>query len=255
MIEPVSFWQSDNALKYADFSTTIPSDIPAYQMVYKLLNPVGKSILDFGCFQGKSSQRLGQEGAAKVLGIDSVENNIVVARKNYSANKNLGFLHVEEDSIILTEERFDSTCMTFVHPTIASLEKLKFQIKKISRVMKMDGVLVLLGLDQNSFGNHEFLFYRHKMLAEARDGSPFNNELKLSNGETLKFTDYFWPIATLIKILEENGFTVDQIYGLREDLEGKVGDVLRKSISELDFQWKDEWKAPLYQVIVVRKIF
>jgi 2-polyprenyl-3-methyl-5-hydroxy-6-metoxy-1,4-benzoquinol methylase len=254
MTESVSFWQSESALKYEDFSIAIPSDIPAYKVVYDLLNPAGKSILDFGCFQGKSSQRLLQEGASEVLGVDSVENNIVVARKSYLANKNLGFLYVDENSILSVDERFDATCMTFVHPTIASLDKFKFQIKKIYDVMKANGILVLLGLHPNSFENYEFLFYGHQLLAEARDGAPFANELKLLNGETLKFTDYFWTTETLTRILEEKGFAVDQIHGLQEDLKGRVGEVLRKSIGELNFPWKDEWKAPLYQVIVGRKI-
>jgi 2-polyprenyl-3-methyl-5-hydroxy-6-metoxy-1,4-benzoquinol methylase len=73
MTESVSFWQSESALKYEDFSIAIPSDIPAYKVVYDLLNPAGKSILDFGCFQGKSSQRLLQEDLEVIFSVYLVD--------------------------------------------------------------------------------------------------------------------------------------------------------------------------------------
>ena len=58
MTKEISFWETESSKKYEDFTTSIPSDIPAYEVVYSLLNPKGKTILDFGCFQGKSSQNL-----------------------------------------------------------------------------------------------------------------------------------------------------------------------------------------------------
>jgi len=253
MSKEPSFWETKNSEKYEDFTTSIPSDIPAYEVVYYLLNPKGKSILDFGCFQGKSSQNLLKRGASKVLGIDNVEDHINTANKSHSGNQNLSFAYVNENSPILANEKFDATCMTFVHPTIESLDELKFQIKKIYDVTKDRGILVLLGLHQNSFEDYEFLFYGHRLSNGIGDGIPFANELRLLNGETIKFTDYYWTTETLSGVLQENGFSVEGIHDLTEDLEGKIGNVLRKSINELNIGWKDEWKAPLYQVILARK--
>ncbi len=253
MTKELSFWESKHSEKYEDFATSIPSDIPAYEFFYHLLNPKGKTILDFGCFQGKSSKNLLKIGALHVVGIDNVEEHIHVAKRTYSENENLSFMYVPENSFIPSEKKFDSTCMSFVHPTIESRDVLKFQIQKIYEVTKGRGNLVLLGLHQNSFENNEFLFYKHRLSNGFSDGVPFANELKLPNGETIKFTDYCWTTETLTGVLQEHGFFVEGIYDLKESLEGRIGEVLRTSIKKVGATWKDEWKAPLYQVILARK--
>lgn len=253
-----TFWESENSARYREFSTIIPSDIPAYEVAYYLLGLQDKVVLDFGCFEGKSSVNLLRKGASRVVGVDNVASRITTAQRNYECIKNVSFAYVDEKSPLPNAEEFDAVCMTFVHPTIASVKVLAYQLQKIYGAIKENGDLVMLGLHPESFNHKEFLFYGHKLPHEKEyeDALPFENELRLPNGETVGFTDYCWTTNTLSETLKNAGFLVEGIYSLREDLDEKVGDVLRESIKTIGnstTQWKDEWKAPLYQVVYAKK--
>lgn len=245
----MSFWKGENADYYEDFATTIPSDGPAYDLVHHLLAPDGKRILDFGCFHGRSSKNIMSSGAKSVLGVDNVPGHIEIARNTFSC-EGLEFDHVPSDFPILTLDDFDAASMTFVHPTIENVDDLAYQINKIARVIRHKGRLVILGLNPASFGDHNFLFYGHKADTDLKDGTPFDNKLCLENGEVLEFTDYYWTITTLWKILFVAGFSNQTYIDVREGIHGEVGKVLGNSLSGTDYDWKDEWKAPLYQIIV-----
>ncbi len=253
------FWKGKQAMHYHRVSTVVPSDIPAYNVVYHLLNPNCKAVLDFGCFQGISSRNLIQRGAEKVLGVDKVKLNIEAAKMKYWDRPNMEFAYVPESSPIPASHVFDAVCMTFVHPTIGSLDELKYQFKKMADVTRKGGLLVLLGIHPNSLnGNHNFIFYRHKLPdgQSYEDGAQFVNEIRLPPTELLRFHDYCWTSGTLAESISGSGFDVEADFGLEDTLDGEVGKVLRSSISLPEFQhlnWKDEWKAPLYQVIVGRK--
>lgn len=247
-----SFWESEISHKYEDFATTIPSDIPAYKVVHHLLEPGDKKILDFGCFRGVSSANILANGAKYVLGVDREENNIATARAGFRV-ANLDFDHVLPENPILTMDYFDAASMTFVHPTIENADELAFQIKKISDVVRSKGILVMLGLNPQSFGNHDFLFYKHEVPERLKDGEPFRNTLKLPNGEQISFTDYYWSMETLWQMLFEAGFTTQTYINLSEKVRGDIRRVFDQSLSELDCDWEDEWKAPLYSIIVAQK--
>lgn len=240
-----NFWKSKH---YRDFASSIPSDIPAYKLVYQLLNVKNKRVLDFGCFQGKSSYNILMNGAKEVLGVDNFTSNIKIAKNNYkNIHSKLNFKYVSDRSLI--KGKFDSIAMTFVHPTISNIEGLDFQFKKLSKVLNKNGKIVILGLHPNSFNSkYKFLFYNHK-INELKDGQVFNNEIR--NGKKIKFKDYYWSTNTLVELIEKNDMKVEQVISLNEKIKGNIGKLLRKEISKI--KWKDEWKAPLYKIIVARK--
>lgn len=144
-------WESASSEKYTSFSTTIPSDIPAYQAVYQALALKGKRVLDFGCFRGKSAVKLLEQGAAHVVGVDNVAAHIEAAKEMYSDKQAMKFFHVPEDAELSETEPFDAVCMTFVHVTIPDFQTLVFQFKKIADRMRSGAPLVLLGLHPQSF--------------------------------------------------------------------------------------------------------
>ena len=240
------FWKIELSKKYEEFALSVPSDIPAYEVVYHLLKPRGKVILDFGCFQGKSSAHLVIKGASKVLGIDNSKQHIDLARQYYAGMPNLSFLHVPKDSFIQSEEDFDAVSMTFVHPTIGSINELKFQVKKIYQILSAGGKIVLLGLHPNSLEqSFEFLFYTLKLSNgnKCGDGRTFQNQIRLPNGHVLNLIDYLWENDTLVAILHKAGFLLKGIYELKWSLDDDIGEILRNAISQVSdskINWKDE---------------
>lgn len=241
------FWKLKD---YKDFANSIPSDIIAYKLIYNLLNIKNKRILDFGCFQGKSSYNLLVNGSSYVLGIDNFKSNIETARKNYQKfNSKLDFIFVSNKSKINTK-KFDAISMTFVHPTISNIKELDFQFNKLSKVLKKDCKIIILGLHPNSFNSkYNFLFYNHK-IEKLKDSQVFNNEIKINN-KIIKFKDYYWSTETLTNLLEKNNLKLEKVISLDNNLKENVGKLLRKEISKSN--WKDEWKAPLYQIIIAKK--
>lgn len=251
----IPFWENKEADNYSEFAVTIPSDIPVYQMMYEVVNPKGQVVLDYGCFRGNSSVRILQHQAAQVVGVDSVEVNIKEASRLFANYKNLQFVHVLPDQFIPSSFTFDLAYMSFVHPTISSYDVLEFTYKKIFKALKPGGCLVVLGLHPASLKKeHSFLFYKHKFLNGDvySDGIPFANKLLLSDDNHVEFTDYCWTAATLNDIFKRVGFTsveeVSLMYS-NELLKGITDSVAKK----YSIEWLDEWKAPLYQLFVVRK--
>lgn len=242
------FWASDSG--YDQFAITIPSDIPAYSVVHNLLNPRGKNILDFGCHHGKSSKRILEAGASSVTGVDNIENNIEHARQKFHRISRLKFIHVPANIPIIHDQKFDAAAMTFVHPTISNRDELSFTLEKISDALTTQGRLLILGLHPESFSpRKQFLYYGHQPPEKMVDGAPFRNQLKLRNGQHLEFTDYFWPTETIVHLLQDARFKIIQIFNLGQQLTDSPGRTMNEMIESLNDDWKDEWTAPLYQVI------
>jgi len=249
-----NFWKSEEAGKYEDFATSIPSDHPAYDVVHHLVNPKDKHVLDFGCYQGQSSKWLLDAGAARVVGVDNVAENIAQARQKFRDCANLSFLEVPSQALLPSDLEFDSAAMTFVHPAINNKTDLFSAILKTQLSLRPGGSLTMLGLHPNSFfESARFLYYGHQIPAKIADGVPFQNELRLPGGQVIRFIDFHWRTETLVSILHDTRFAACEVIDLTLDLPGPAGDALRKSVESLDQDWKGEWKIPLYQIIQARK--
>jgi len=256
-----NFWTSDKknfSQLYNLSAIKIPSDIPAYKLTYDLLSPKGKIILDFGCFNGSSSRILLKLGAKKVIGCDKIRKHIEKAKEKYHSN-NLLFIENKRLDSEKFYDFFDAVAMTFVHPTISNKRELTEAFKLISKITRENAYLIILGLHQNSLKkkNH-FLFYNPKLRNETdyKDGVPFKNEIKFPDSNIcMRFLDYCWTEKTLKKLLEENNFKITKIISLKHNLKSREGKILSEYLKELpEIKWIDEWKAPLYQIIVAKKI-
>lgn len=244
-------WSEEGTKKYAEFSVSIPSDLPAYEVVYELLLPRDKKILDFGCYDGNMLRELSRRGMHSGLGVDNNAQAIQDAVQKSGDFPTISFAQVNAMDDISSDELFDAASMTFVHPTISSEEELSRQIGKISQRLRQGASLVMLSLHENSFNNNEFMFYGHALPETGvyRDGFPFPNELRLPNGDTVRFYDYCWTNEKLQELLRD--FTVTFI-PLTNELTGAPGEALRSKRAALEdafgLVWKDEWTAPLYQI-------
>ncbi|NQU78875.1 class I SAM-dependent methyltransferase [Candidatus Woesearchaeota archaeon] len=265
MVDSPPYWSSDTSQTYEKFNIALPSEIVAYHTAYKILGPEGKKVLDFGCFQGNSSQNILRAGAKEVTGVDCYQNIIHAARSNYENEPGLHFQHIPKNRPIPNSQLYEACAMTFVHPVIDSITELDDSFLKIYRALKVGGNLMLLGLNPKSFRKRfDFVHYdfNKKLRSDAQedlqDGEPFTNNLYLPNGNNLCLTDYFWKEQTLVGNLEKNGFIVDNIIDLNdESLDEKLLKQfrqVRRAISKKhEITWKDEWTAPLYQIIIAKK--
>lgn len=255
-----NYWISEKSEAYNKFAFSIPSDLPAHIVGYHLLSIEGKVILDFGCFKGKSSNRILQLGAYRVVGIDKSKENIEAAKKDYSYQSALSFEHVSPSEYIKNEEKFEGAAMMFVHQSISSLDELKMVINKISRVLKKGSSLVLLGHHLNALKpKYKFLFYTIVAPEKIYDGVLFSNKLKALDGTTITLGDYYWTNNTLKKALKENQFSTESILNVDFNLKGELGEVFEKEVKVVERKynitnWLNEWEAPAYQLIYAKKI-
>jgi ubiquinone/menaquinone biosynthesis C-methylase UbiE len=269
-------WGTERAREYEPFAVRIISDKPAYEVVSWLifqsllrqssylfqgvsLDLSLLNVLDFGCFRGESSVWLHKNTGARILGVDSSSNDIDQAISAVSDEGVIFKCVGKDESIPVEGQIFHAASMTFVHPTISSLVELNSTISKISEVTLPGGSLVMLGLNPKSLGEeYQYVYYGHSLVPGTvyEDGKPFNNELRLSPEEIMRFQDYCWTEDTIVKLLEQNGYKNIRIINLHEELENHLGEVLRNAIEKYSNGqvWEDEWTAPLYQVIYAEKV-
>ncbi|MBN1617929.1 methyltransferase domain-containing protein [Candidatus Dojkabacteria bacterium] len=244
----------------------LDSDAIAYNTLYGLLNMKGKLILDFGCFQGDSSFRiLISTKPSLVVGVDIDYKSIKEAEKKYHKYKKLVFYSIGEGQAIplaIHDNKFDVALMTFVHPTISKIKALEECFFSISQVLKKNGILALLSLNSKSFNKgYSFYNYNHRLPACGyfKDGKKFWNTLRKSNGDTISFFDFCWENSTLKKLLLSSGFSDVSYIDLKFPNSLRINSLLTKSFRKvyeergIDFSNRDEFKAPLYQIILAMK--
>jgi len=255
------YWESKKSEEYYQFNMVVPSEIVAYETLYKLLKLKDKSVLDFGCYKGESSLKILNEGAKYVLGVDSSLRSIKEA--NNITRKKLNFLHVDEDELIKTKIKFDVCLKTFVHPTINNKETLLKSYQKINKVLKKNGILVTLGLNPKIFldkdNNFTYYDFNKKIKKNLKDGDEFKNNLFDSVGGKISLKDFFWEEDTLVGLMNESGFKIQRIIDLNEhslDGDEKIFflDVKKKIEKKYSIKWRDEWNKKLYQIIIAKKI-
>ena len=262
-----NFWLTNQSNKFNQFALAIPSEKIAYTMAYYFLQPYNKTILDFGCFQGISSNNILQLGAKKVLGVDQNKEHIGVAKEKFRDETKLEFMYVPVNEKISLQENVDAVAMTFVHPTIQSYHTLKDSIKKISESVRKGGDLVLLGLHPDAVQDayrQEFVYYDLQLLGtKYQDEAKFHNTLKLPSGEKLEFDDICWTTKTLVDTINSADFKVlhsgsildkniIELYG--KQAEKTFYDIKDHVDKETKTIWGNEWDAPLYQIILAKKL-
>lgn len=268
---PSEIWTLKLAESYKGFAAKLKSDLPAYLVLVDLIKLIIKgkykkegkdiseaTIIDFGCYDGSSTSLYKQTGA-NVIGIDINKSTIKDAEVNYGDAKT-SFIHINPDEQIPFSNTADIVVMTFVHSTIEDLGQLYDVFKKIYSSMKAGGVLLILGLNIDSFNNkYEFESYRHNKVENQfpiEDGRPFLNVLVGEDGERLEFHDIYWSEETIEFALLSSGFQSIGVFPLRNDLEGPVGSVLRDVLKDSlasGNTYKNEWSHGLHLLITAAK--
>jgi len=204
-------------------------------------DPRGKTVLDFGCGDAAVTWALAEQGATRVVGLDSSAEMIAAARKRGVPQKrrirDRVELHSGDELRIATLPRFDIIVCSLVLMMMAEREQLERTIGDLVGRLETDGRLYL-GLTHPCFrSSRHSTFYNH--LPERFDywssGTPYEVHLhseRIDNGVVL--IDYHWTLQDVLRSLrplaavvadcveigtqpdDDGGFTDDPAYLLLE---------------------------------------
>lgn len=207
-----------------------------YPYVLKHLEPVAKKqILDYGCGSGTFSRYLRDHGAI-VTGVDVSETMIEVA--GLDDPENISYHTITSGEIsFLPDNSFDHVVSNFVLCTVNSLREIKKIIKEIYRVLKKNGVFIIMNSNWERSNGKEFISYKLEYCKNLQPGERINAALKTN--PPIIFEDWFWPREDYIQSLEDCGFRLQTI-------EEPVADSNQAS-------WIDELTHPPFIIFIARK--
>ena len=207
-----------------------------YPSVINYLEPVtNKHILDYGCGSGIFSRYLRDRGA-KVTGVDISETMIKVARSNDP--ENISYHSISSGEIgFLRDRSFDHVVSNFVLCTISSLQEISRIMKEIHRVLKENGMFIIMNSNWERSNGREFISYKLEYCKDLKPGQRINAMLKTD--PPIVFEDFFWSREDYIQSLTDCGFSILTI----EEPTGEADQA----------PWIDEITHPPFIIIVAKK--
>jgi len=171
----------------------------------------GGRVLDYGCGAGRSTQLVKTLGAKEVIGVDHDANMIEQAKR---LQENGISFQLITDRIPLPDEYVDAAVCAHVWVEIKSKDEMIQSAKEMARVMKRDGILVVISTNPDSIGC-EYVSYAYKKVGNPRSGDPIICILKGEN--SFEIDDVYWTEQDYLQILEEAGFShINVTYPLAE---------------------------------------
>jgi ubiquinone/menaquinone biosynthesis C-methylase UbiE len=207
-----------------------------YPYVIKYLNPGrDKSVLDYGCGSGTFCRLLHRYNF-KVTGVDISGNMIKVAKE--SQPDDIDYFHITSGNLdFLSESSFDYASSNFVLCTIPSRRKIKKIISAVFRILKKDGVFIIMNANWEKSNGKEFISFKLKYCNKLSSGNPVKAIIKTC--PPIVLNDYYWSKTDYVQLLEESGF---KIYAIEEPL------AMDDSNS-----WISEKTNPPYEIIFAKK--
>lgn len=207
-----------------------------YPNVAKFLMPLkDKVVLDYGCGTGKFCIYI-HDKVAKVIGVDTSEKMIQTAR-DYEA-KNIEYHHFKSGKLDFIESSsVDSAVLNFVTCTVPSKPEIVKIFKEINRVLKKDGVIVILNVNWEKCNGKEFISYKLEVVKDLISGEKVHVILK--SPKPLRVEDYFWSKKDYLDMLKESNF--------------KLKTILEPMAEDNSQKWINEDKCPPFLILVGKK--
>ncbi len=226
------------AEQYAAYGKIVTTDwLLGHMGVARLLEPIaGKKILDYGCGNGKFSVYL-QDSGAEVVGVDISASQLEVAKRENS--ENITYL-LSNDPVI--EEKytgyFDVAVLIFVLCENSSQEKIISILKRVHRLLKPNGQLIVLNPNWDKSNGKDFMTHQMLFTPNLTPGSKVTTILK--GPSPIEIPDFYWSKDNYLEMLKVSGFN-----------NFKISEPLA---SDNEREWKDEKEFPPYLIIKARKI-
>lgn len=197
------------AKDYNDYTNSSSIDFTlGYPNVAKYLSFNNEEIiLDYGCGNGKFSKFLNEK--ANIIGVDRSKKMIEFAKKIYE-NENRIYKIIESGNLdFIKNESIDYAVLNFVTCSISTREEISKIIQEIDRVIKRNGILVLLNLNWDECNGKEFSTYSLNYYKNLQSGDEI--KLSLNYEKPIEITDFYWSIKDYTQILNISKFEIDKI--------------------------------------------
>lgn len=188
----------------------------AFDKIANILGPLnGKYVLDYGSGTGRSAKLL-NDFDANVVGVDIRPDMVEAAKQKYP---DIEFALLENNIIPYPDNTFDIVLSSFVHLEINSLDKVKQIEKEIYRVLKPNGIYLILTINPESWGN-KYDSFSSELPKDfsGKSGRKVNVNMKTEKGK-IQFQDYYWTVNDYAKILELAGFKIHDIIKVKAEKE------------------------------------
>jgi ubiquinone/menaquinone biosynthesis C-methylase UbiE len=214
----------------------VTSWVLGYRNVIKYLVPLSnKRILDYGCGTGKFSMFLRDRGA-KVIGVDVAERMIDLAKNHDS--KDVQYFTIRSGELDFIESfSLDYAVCNFVLCTLSSEAEIVKVLKEVNRVLRRDGLLVILNVNVERCTGKEFISLKVDNVNNLTSGQKIGITLK--SKKPLRVIDYFWSQEDYADMLAEADF---KIYATQEPV-----------ATDRDHEWIDEGQCSPLLIIVAKK--
>jgi SAM-dependent methyltransferase len=173
----------------------------------------GLSVLDLACGTGVYSRKLRQLGAARVVGVDISEGQIVQARAIEEQHP-LGITYLQGDVTTLPlDEQFDLVVAVYLLHYAASPDQLDAMCREIADHLQVGGRFVTYQLNP-AFSREPDYYAHYGLLLNAKpdqeslvDGESFTFRVSVGNFTSDELTVQYYSEAALTQALERAGFS------------------------------------------------
>lgn len=168
-------------------------------------------VLDYGCGSGKVSRRLLDAGAtAQVIGVDISTDMITLARAQ-TPQPTARFHTIDSGHVPYPDATFDAIVCCFVFINVPTREELRAIARELARVLTPTGTLFIVDSNPAATGIPFPTFRSGEPGRRYRDGDERKVSLQIPGTGILELVDRHWFISTYEAVLNEAGFTVDQV--------------------------------------------
>ncbi|MFH1545067.1 MAG: methyltransferase domain-containing protein [archaeon] len=205
-------------------------DIPGFIEKYVK----GRKALDFGCGGGRSTRFLKKLGL-ETIGIDASQDMITEAKKfDLEGEYHL----IKNNRIPSTDSSLDLILVSLVLMEIPSKEKMKEIFFELNRVLKKEGIIIIVTDAENMY-RHDCASFIYSYLENKDIKSGMQVKIGF-RGTDIIFYDYYWTEKDYREIFSEAGF---EILELHKPL----------ATGKEPFKWYSETKYPHFAVYILKK--
>ena len=200
-----SFWRTEGARDFYGLDNA--EKVVLHPFIAEMINQMNpKALLDFGCGDGYLSTLIDPSTEVHLYDSNSDFVNRLIVEKDDRVD-----VLVEEGRI--RENYYDCVVQSSVLMCVETKEELNRILSSNHRSLKEGGSLVLVTTHpcflQYEFG-HYYTSFDHHNFRYLHEGLKYEVFMR-REGRPLAFTDYNWPLSTIINLVIKNGFRVRRV--------------------------------------------
>lgn len=213
-VDTRSKWdQTTSSYFEAEDVTNEQANFPALMRVVG--NITGKVVLDFGCGNGRFTNRLESLKAEKVIGVD-ISPSMIDLAKQEDSNSHVEY-HANPDNSLsfLADNSIDVVMANLVFMMSPSKEEVSKAMKEIHRVLKPGGTFAFL-ITHPAFierGAHDYRNEFDEPFNYRVEGKPYKFILRKADGTEVDedFYDYHYMLSTYLNTTIKSGFNLRHV--------------------------------------------